>query len=196
MLHYYQNLGENWFDYQEIYTEFADNCTNDSVIVEVGSWVGRSISFLGVELLNRGKSPKVYCVDTWLGSKEHNNDYYTQGGHELLKDKNNDSLYKMFLKNIEPIKKVLTLLRLPSVEAAKTFADGSIDFLFLDASHEEEDVYRDITEWYPKIKTGGVFSGHDYGDAWVGVRMAVNKHPFMAGTNFKIRCGSSFYKIK
>ena len=59
MEHYYQNLGEDWFNYSQLYARFAEECTNASVIVEVGSWVGRSICYLGVELINRNKTPKM-----------------------------------------------------------------------------------------------------------------------------------------
>ena len=40
-------------------------------IVEIGSWLGASaLGFL--EIANRlGLSPKILCIDTWLGSYEH-----------------------------------------------------------------------------------------------------------------------------
>ena len=171
MDHYYQNLGENWFNYSELYSRFAEEATDASVIVEVGSWVGRSISYLGVELINRNKAPKVYAVDTWMGSHEHRD-------HAILK---NDELYNTFIKNIAPLGKLVIPLRMDSLTAASTFQNSSIDFLFLDASHEYEDVKRDIEAWYPKIKSGGIFSGHDVEGDWPGVNRAINECPEMLG---------------
>lgn len=165
MEHYYQNLGEDWFNYSQLYDRFAEECTNNSVIVEVGSWVGRSICYLGVELINRNKTPKVYAVDTWLGSQEHNN-------HTILKD---DALYNTFLKNIAPLGGLIAPVRLDSISAAAIFEDSSIDFLFLDASHQYEDVKRDIVAWYPKIKPGGTFAGHDVDGGWPGVNRAIDE---------------------
>ena len=49
-----------------------------------------------------------------------------------------------------------------SVKAATKFKDNSIDFLFLDAGHEYEDIIEDMTAWYPKVKPGGIIAGHDY----------------------------------
>jgi hypothetical protein len=165
MQHYYNTLGEDWFNYSQLYDRFARECSNDSIIVEVGSWVGRSICYLGVELVNNNKRPKVYAVDTWLGSSEHQN-------HDIVK---RDELYTTFLKNISPLGDLITPLRLDSLAAAETFENESIDFLFLDASHHYGDVKKDIVAWYPKIKTGGIFSGHDVDGGWPGVNRAINE---------------------
>lgn len=50
----------------------------------------------------------------------------------------------------------------PSMEAAKDFADSSLDFVYIDANHEKQFVIDDITQWYRKIKPGGIVAGHDY----------------------------------
>jgi hypothetical protein len=36
-------------------------------------------------------------------------------------------------------------------------------------------VIADIVAWYPKVKQGGVISGHDY-PTWEGVKKAVNEY--------------------
>jgi SAM-dependent methyltransferase len=123
-----------------------------STIVEVGSWKGKSISYFVVESLNRGKTFNVNSVDTWVGAPEHQE-------HEVVK---NDQLFELFLDNISPIKEHLNVIRKPSTEAAKTFEDGSLDFVFIDACHEYQDVKDDIESWIDKIKPGGVIAGHDY----------------------------------
>jgi hypothetical protein len=171
MEHYYKTLGEDWFNYSQLYDRFAREADNNSVIVEVGSWVGRSICYLGVELINQGKKPRVFAVDTWLGSAEHKS-------FDILKE---DRLYNTFLKNITPLDGLVTPLRLNSLDAAASFKDESIDFLFLDASHQYEDVKRDIAAWYPKIKPGGIFAGHDVDGGWPGVNRAINESMDLQG---------------
>jgi hypothetical protein len=49
-----------------------------------------------------------------------------------------------------------------SVNAAKSFEDGSLDWVYLDGNHHYEAVKEDMEAWWPKIRTGGVLSGHDW----------------------------------
>jgi SAM-dependent methyltransferase len=162
MEHFYHNIGEDWFTYPELYTQAVQQFA-DGKFVEVGSWKGRGAAFLGVEIFNSGKPIQLYCVDTWKGSIEHQD-------MDCIK---NDSLYNEFINNTKPIDSVITPLRMSSLEAAMQFEDNSIDFVFLDASHEYEDIKADIEAWYPKVKPGGLFAGHDY--EWDGVRRAVDE---------------------
>jgi hypothetical protein len=46
--------------------------------------------------------------------------------------------------------------------------------VYIDANHTHEEVKKDIQAWLPKIKKGGIISGHDYG-GWEGVTQAVNE---------------------
>jgi len=68
-----------------------------------------------------------------------------------------------------------TLLRLTSVMAAKTFADASQDFVFIDADHRKESVAADIKAWREKVKPGGLLCGHDYSPRFQGVVDAVTE---------------------
>jgi hypothetical protein len=72
----------------------------------------------------------------------------------------------------------VTILKMFSVEAAATISDGSLDWIFLDANHSFEAVNQDLATWVPKVKRGGIISGHDFynrNDAWqrCGVKDAV-----------------------
>lgn len=49
-----------------------------------------------------------------------------------------------------------------SVEVAKWIQNESVDFVFIDANHKYEFVKEDIKTWYPKVRKGGILSGHDY----------------------------------
>lgn len=49
-----------------------------------------------------------------------------------------------------------------SNEAAEHIDDDSLDFIFLDAYLTGEQTKNDLEVWYPKVKTGGIFSGHDW----------------------------------
>jgi len=148
--HFYQTLGEDWFDFQEIYKRMVQRYDN-AHFVEVGSWKGRSSVFMAVEIINSGRNIRFDCVDTWEGSVEH----------ITISDVINKKLYATFMANIQPVKNIINPIRLKSVDASKCYTNGSLDFVFIDASHEYRDIKNDILCWMPKVKKGGVFAGHD-----------------------------------
>lgn len=169
MEHFYESIGENWFNYQDVYKKMVEMAKPNSHFVEVGSWKGRSSVFMAVEIINSIKKIQFDCVDTWEGSIEH-----TENNSVI-----NRTLYDEFLLNIKPVSNVIRPIQKLSLDAAKDYADESLDFVFIDASHEYEDVLNDIRAWMPKIKSGGWIAGHDYVEGrkyWEGVYDAVNEY--------------------
>jgi SAM-dependent methyltransferase len=172
MEHFYHNIGEDWMDFHDLYTEAVDYYPDGSHFVEIGCWKGRSSAYLATEIANSGKRIKLDCVDTWDGSEEHldpNSPFYVQ---QLLSDK--DWLYFEFIKNIFPAKEFINPIRCESLKAANLYEDRSLDFVFIDAAHDYTNVMRDILSWYPKVKKGGIISGHDY-TTYTGVKLAVDE---------------------
>jgi len=70
-----------------------------------------------------------------------------------------------------------TLLRMVSLEAVGNFVDGALDFVFIDGNHGYDWVKSDIQAWWPKVRAGGLFAGHDYGTRPTerGVKTAVDE---------------------
>jgi len=163
MDHFYQKI-EGWFDYPALYQRMVNNFQDGAHFVEVGAWVGKSSSFMAVEIANSGKQIKFDVVDTWAGADTHATD------PEIV----NGTLFDNFLKNIQPVKELLTPIRLASVEAAKLYQDNSLDFVMIDGAHDYENVTADIKAWLPKVKVGGILAGDDYAPWWPGVINAVN----------------------
>ena len=64
-------------------------------------------------------------------------------------------------------------------EAAARITDGSLDWVYLDAMHDHDSVAHDLRTWWPKLRPGAIFAGHDYlegrrGITEFGVRPAVD----------------------
>jgi predicted O-methyltransferase YrrM len=144
-------FGENWFTYKQLYTDTVRKYPSGSTFVEIGSWKGKSSAFMATEIANSQKNIDFYCVDTWEGSTELKRDVYVP-----------NNLYDIFIDNMKPLEKYYQSLRTTSLEAANLFIDNSLDFIFIDASHEYNDVKKDLQAWLPKLKQQGTLAGHDY----------------------------------
>lgn len=128
---------------------------------------------MAVEIANSDKNIEFHTIDTWEGSKENQEDYYVK----------HKSLFEKFLSNIEPVEDYITVIKSDSIKAASFYEDDSVDFLFIDGSHEYEDVKNDLITWFPKVKKGGVMAGHDYTGDWKSVRKAVDEFSFEYNLN-------------
>ena len=163
MNHFYQDI-QGWFNFEGPYRQAVREATDGAVFVELGCWKGRSSAFLSVEVLNSGKLIELHFVDHWGGSDEeaHKSD------PEILK------VYEVFKKNIEAISDVdVSIHRMKTAEAADLFEDKSIDFVWVDAGHEYDDVLADLRAWWPKLRPGAVIGGDDL--PMVGVKRAVTE---------------------
>lgn len=152
MQHIYNQpqFGEDWFTYPKLYSDMVKLFPSGSKFVEIGSWKGKSTSYMAVEIVNSGKQIEFYCIDTFEGNAEH------QNNPEL------PQLYEIFKSNMKPVEGFYTDMKMTSMEAVKKFEDESLDFVFIDGSHKYQDIKDDITCWLPKVKRGGVLAGHDY----------------------------------
>jgi hypothetical protein len=78
-------------------------------------------------------------------------------------------------------RKTIRVLRGHSARVADQVEDGSLDAVYLDANHTCVALSGDLVAWYPKVRPGGIISGHDYLDAEnccgseFGVRSAVRR---------------------
>ena len=129
--------------------ELARECTGEGVIVEIGSWKGKSTICLG------------------LGSRAGN------GVRIFAVDPHADYRHGEFKENIERsgIADLVTTVKGLSQEVVDGFEEP-IELLFVDGSHEEDDVRKDFEQWVPKVVDGGVVAFHD--TTWhPGVRKVV-----------------------
>ena len=74
-------------------------------------------------------------------------------------------------------------MRMDTTEAAKCL-DVKADFIYVDASHDEESVYNDIMNWYPKLKEGGTMCGDDAN--WSTVLAAVKRAAQQFGVSLQV----------
>jgi predicted O-methyltransferase YrrM len=118
----------------------------DSVIVEIGSYLGSSSSFLAAGL----RKGKLYCIDTW---ENH-------GMDEGVRD-----TYSEFKKNTEPYRDKIFEVRGWSYDVVDRIQllNKQIDLLFIDGDHSYEGVKKDWDLYSPMLKKDSIVIFHDYG---------------------------------
>lgn len=160
---------EDWFNYQRFYDEIASKKFN--VLVELGTWKGHSISYLGKKLLEQSYDFKLYGVDLFDDSYIH-----TKEGNSYLASQMK-YIYDVYNQNLidAGVREVIKDIKGNTWEVASQFEDNSVDFVFIDADHNYESVKKDILSWLPKMKKGGIMSGHDYFNNTCGVKQAVDE---------------------
>ncbi len=166
MIEHYAQTIQGWCSFERLYASEVARCSDGAVFCEVGSWLGKSAAFMGTEIINSGKSIRLWCVDTFSGDGADYEEYpAVRDGRQ----------YETFLKNIEPVSTVVKPLRMRSLLAAKELHECDFDFVFLDGDHHYEEIKADLEAWWPRVKPGGHLAGHDYYYAGQGVARAVNE---------------------
>jgi predicted O-methyltransferase YrrM len=133
------------------------------VVVEIGSWLGRSTRALADNCPG-----VVYAVDDWRGPENspQNRLHFEQA-------------YDAFRANCADLIAAgkVAPLRVASPAAAEKFrelVDQPIDLLFIDGLHTHAAVGADLAAWIPLLRPGGLLCGDDFSDAWPGVISAVS----------------------
>jgi hypothetical protein len=126
----------------------------------------------------------LYLVDIW---KQQAN--YADPAN--VPDTTQEEYLQQTLVALEDYKNRYQIIRKFSVDAAKEIPDGSLDFVYLDAQHTWQACTEDINAWLPKLRVGGLMSGHDYLNAYGAyhsmayeVKNAVDE--FIAGKNITL----------
>lgn len=140
-------MQERWF-----FTA-ARNAPDGAVIVEIGSFMGRSTVSFGLGC--RGTKKHIYAIDLFEGD----GDMYGQGDFQ-----------ERFRDNVRNcgVQEYVTDIRSHSLTVAKSWT-RPIDILFIDGSHAYEDVKADFEAFYPFVKKGGIVAFHDIKGKWEGV---------------------------
>ena len=79
------------------------------------------------------------------------------------------------------------LIEKNSVDAVHLFEDESLDYVYIDGCHRLRYIKQDLDLWWPKVREGGFFGGHDYVLAkGCGVIPAVNDFSLRHDREFNI----------
>jgi len=134
---------------------------------EIGVWQGDFSEVLCVAI----PKLRLLCVDPWHEYAEYDD---RKNQQDRL-----DRAYELTKARLAPYP-CATVLRMPSIDAAETVPDGSLDFVYIDGNHAHAYVELDLELWAPKVKRGGIISGHDYEfvqqHPWIEVKQAIESY--------------------
>ena len=126
---------------------------SNPVGVEVGVFEG----FLTHQVLKYVKPSKYFLIDPHL--KYDDGIGELSGFTQEMWDEVHNSLIRKYKDN-----PVVKIVRKTSIEGASEIPDESLDFVYIDGDHRVESVFNDISAWYPKVRVGGIVSGHDFSE--------------------------------
>lgn len=131
--------------------ELLNNLALGGAGVEVGVGYGNNAK----EILSQWHHGKLSLVDPWCrwpGSE------YIDHANKI----NFPKALKYCQKLLRPWASRCNYLREKSIDAVHHFADNSLDFAYIDGNHHEPSISLDLMAWWPKVRPGGIFGGHDF----------------------------------
>jgi len=152
---------EGWMAEEELLW-LAEQARSHRVIVEIGSFLGRSTLALASNTIG-----VVYALDDWRGPRD------ATAGVSKWREETGQAFvehgYEAFIHNIDGYQNI----RPRRCDHAAPPDVPQPDMVFIDGSHEYPDVRRDILYWQARLAPDGLLCGHDYN--WDGVYQAVGE---------------------
>lgn len=120
---------------------------------KVGAEIGVQLGKFSEYIVKNAPSVTLYCIDPW--------DVYDKSKATLESQTRN---YEQTVARLAPYiaQRKVYLLKNKSLDAVKEFANGELDFVFVDGHHIFDACVMDIIAWSPKVKIGGMIAVHDY----------------------------------
>jgi predicted O-methyltransferase YrrM len=144
-----------------------------ATVVEIGSWKGRSTIALATGVGARPGGGVVLAVDPHRGGR----------AHELTGEPDTFAAFEENLRG-SGVADLVEPLRETSLAARGRVPDDSVDLLFLDGSHERDDVIADIDAWAPALRAGATVAFHD-AISYPGVAAALRARVLMPGSPYR-----------
>lgn len=135
--------------------DFLRSLPKNGVIAEIGVFYGEH----AMQMYKICTPTQLVLIDPWLTAPTSK----INGRWAKMPQSELDSYYHRVCSDFKNLQGV-SILKLPSVEAAASFEDNYFDWVYIDGNHIYEAVAQDLEAWLPKIKKGGFLCGHDYSD--------------------------------
>ena len=141
-------------------------------VAEIGTFRGD----FSEAILKTVQPERLHLIDPW---RHQDRPDYQSDGSNLSDRGHEDNFAHVRARFADAVADgTVVLHREFSPEAASAFADGSLDWVYIDGMHTLDAVRADLAAWKPKLCEGGLILGHDYIEtADYGVIPAVGRIP-------------------
>lgn len=138
------DLPQGWFNHGERALALLERW-RPLCCVEVGTW--RGASAIAVARVIRHWGGRLTCVDTFAAGPE-----------------GEPSMRAECFENFQRagVSESIELIVGRSVDVAREWAGGPIDYCYIDGDHTYESVSADLEAWWPHVRLGGIVAGDDY----------------------------------
>ncbi len=145
--------------------------------LRVGAEIGVAFGGHSEAILQNTKIEKLYGIDPYL---------HTVGYDDGMNfDQNDfDELHKQTIERLSHFGNRYHHIRKYSKDAILDIKE-QIDFVYIDADHSYDGVWKDLCVWFSKIRDGGIIGGHDYlHPDFPGVQKAIDE--FFGRFNWRV----------
>jgi len=149
--------------------------------LEIGCDIGDTSNFL----LDSNPTLDLTSIDPY-------ENYVDWNGNHLA---GREEMYYNVLKRLDGYSNRFELVRRTSDDAVEMFVDEQFDIIFIDGLHTYEQLTKDCANYYSKLKTGGIFAGHDF-TAIEGVNRAAKEFAAQVGKEILLTEKDVWYWIK
>lgn len=156
---------QGWHGDDRIFRDLIDKY-DPITIIEVGTWKGQSAINMALHCKKTNRDTSIYCVDTWLGSAPFLTFNKDKGGRGLHHKNGYPNVYYQFLSNVvhQGVQDYIIPLPNTTFVGSEVFKYYGIkgDMIYIDASHEESQVYNDMYYYWELVNKGGILFGDDF----------------------------------
>lgn len=153
-----------FFNFENVYREAVAHAANGARFVEIGVMFGCSAAFMAAEIKASGKQIAFDAIDMFgweLGFALQSAAGFPHAEQALRETGDMAAAVARLLERAGVADRV-RLVQSSGQDWVVSYADASLDLVFIDARHTYEDTKELLSLYLPKIKEGGVLAGHDY----------------------------------
>jgi len=166
---------QGWGADRPIFAQLMEQ-VRPEVVIEIGTWKGASLMRMHGLARELELGTQFICVDTWLGSSEH---WLSAKDRARLRLRGGyPDLYRQFIFNLIASNATDVFpFPMTSLAAAQVLSRLGVqaDLIYVDAGHDEREVFADLSSYFSLLRTDGVIFGDDYDAHWPGLVRAVDR---------------------